>query len=34
MLYQDCKGRIIHPDDWEKKNLWEIEECEVHIFDE
>jgi hypothetical protein len=34
MLYQDCRGRIVHPDELDELAPWEIEDLGLHVYDE
>ncbi|MDD5087128.1 MAG: hypothetical protein PHV16_05245 [Candidatus Nanoarchaeia archaeon] len=34
ILYEDKKGRLIHPDDVDALSPWEIEDLQLHVYDE
>lgn len=33
MLYEDNRGRLLHPDKVDEMSPWEIEELGIHVHD-
>jgi len=34
MMYEDKRGRLLHPDDVDMLSPWEIEELGIHVYGE